>query len=45
MLLCERMRDTGCEILDKLPIEMPEIVAERKGALLLKPAPPTKARM
>jgi hypothetical protein len=44
ILLCERMRDAGCEILDNLPSEIPEIVAERIGGrrVVLKPAPAKK---
>ena len=45
MLLCERMRDAGCDVLDNLPKEMPEIVAERISGrrVVLKPAPAKKA--
>jgi hypothetical protein len=45
ILLCERMRDAGCDILDDLPREMPEIVPERKnrGRVMLKQGPAKKA--
>jgi hypothetical protein len=43
-LLCERMRNAGCDILDDLPVDMPEIVAERAtdGRVVLGPNGPKK---
>jgi hypothetical protein len=45
ILLCERMRDAGCDILDNLPRGTPEIVAERNSGrhVVLRPAPAKKA--
>jgi hypothetical protein len=44
ILLCERMREAGCDILDSLPNETPEIVAERISGrrVVLKPGPAKK---